>query len=171
MNSIDLLEIINKARVQHGEAEVRRNQLHERIADELDGTNYKTFVVTNSNGTQSMACELTHDQCMLVAMRESKAVRRNVLEKLKAKAHMVPQTMAQALRLAAEQAEQLELQQAQLALAAPKVEFVDRYVEATGLKGFREVCKLLKANESRFREFLIDRQVMYRQRRAKRAGA
>ena len=102
MSSIDLLEIINKARVQHGEAEVRRNQFHERIADELDGTNYKTFVVTNSNGTRSMACELTHDQCMLVAMRESKAVRRNVLEKLKAKSHMVPQTMAQALRLAAE---------------------------------------------------------------------
>ena len=74
----------------------------------------------------------------------------------------LPQTMAQALRLAAEQAEQLEAQQEQLALAAPKVAFVDRYVEATGLKGFREVCKLLKANESRFREFLIDRQIMYR---------
>ena len=49
-----------------------------------------------------------------------------------------------------------------LALAAPKVAFVDRYVEATGLKGFREVCKLLKANEARFRDFLIDHKVMYR---------
>ena len=74
----------------------------------------------------------------------------------------LPQTMAQALRLAAEQAEQLEAQQEQLALAAPKVAFVDRYVEATGLKGFREVCKLLKANEARFRDFLIDHKVMYR---------
>ena len=79
-----------------------------------------------------------------------------------AQAPKLPQTMAQALRLAAEQAELLEQQQAKLALAAPKVEFVDRYVDATGLKGFREVCKLLKANESRFREFLIERQVMYR---------
>ena len=79
-----------------------------------------------------------------------------------AHAPKLPQTMAQALRLAAEQAELLEQQQAKLALAAPKVEFVDRYVDATGLKGFREVCKLLKANESRFREFLIERQVMYR---------
>ena len=49
----------------------------------------------------------------------------------------------------------------QLALAAPKVEFVDRYVEATGLFTFREVAKLLKANEARFRAFLIDSKVMY----------
>ncbi|MES2942978.1 MAG: phage antirepressor KilAC domain-containing protein [Pseudomonadota bacterium] len=74
----------------------------------------------------------------------------------------VPQTMAQALRLAADQAEQLEAQAAQLAIAAPKVEFVDRFVDATGLKGFREVCKLLKANEARFREFVISEKLMYR---------
>ena len=50
-----------------------------------------------------------------------------------------------------------------LALAAPKVEFVDRYVTAdTGAKGFRQVCKLLKANEARFREFLAEERIMYR---------
>ena len=74
----------------------------------------------------------------------------------------VPASFAHALRLAADQAEQIELQQAQLAIAAPKVAFVDRYVEATGLKGFREVCKLLKANEARFRDYLIDAKIMYR---------
>ena len=74
----------------------------------------------------------------------------------------VPASFAHALRLAADQAEQIELQQAQLAIAAPKVAFVDRYVEATGLKGFREVCKLLKANEARFRDYLIDSKIMYR---------
>jgi len=74
----------------------------------------------------------------------------------------LPQTMAQALRLAADQAEQLEAQAAQLAIAAPKVEFVDRFVDATGLKGFREVCKLLGANEARFREFVIGEKIMYR---------
>ena len=62
-------------------------------------------------------------------------------------------------------AEQFELQQqASQALieAAPKIQFVDRYVEATGLKGFRQTAKLLKANESRFREFLLDKKIMYR---------
>lgn len=74
----------------------------------------------------------------------------------------VPQTMAQALRLAAEQAERLEVAQQQIAAAAPKVEFHDRYAASTGNKGFREVCKLLHANEREFREFLINTRIMYR---------
>lgn len=74
----------------------------------------------------------------------------------------LPTTMAEALRLAADQAEQLERQEAQLALAAPKVAFVDAYVDSTGLKGFRQVAKLIKANEAQFRLFLIERKIMYR---------
>ncbi len=74
----------------------------------------------------------------------------------------LPQTMAQALRLAAEQAEQIEAQQEQLALAAPKVEYVDRYVAANGSMGFRQVAKLLQANEHEFRAWLQDAKIMYR---------
>ena len=62
-------------------------------------------------------------------------------------------------------AEQFELQQAAsqaLIEAAPKIAFVEKYVDSTGLKGFRQTAKLLKANESRFREFLIDKKIMYR---------
>lgn len=77
-------------------------------------------------------------------------------------AHKLPQTFAQALMLAAQQAVQIEQQQAQIEAAKPAVEFVDRFVAAEGLKGFREVCKLLKANEDRFKEFLLDRKIMYR---------
>ena len=73
----------------------------------------------------------------------------------------VPQTYAQALLEAGRLAQLAEEQAQQLALAAPKVAFVDKYVQATGLFTFREVAKLLKANEARFREFLIDSKVMY----------
>ena len=84
-------------------------------------------------------------------------------QELKAQAApAVPQTMAQALRLAADQAEQLETQREQLALAAPKVEYVDRYVAANGSMGFRQVAKLLKANEHEFRAWLQDAKIMYR---------
>lgn len=49
-----------------------------------------------------------------------------------------------------------------LALAKPKVEFVDKYVQATtGSKGFRQVCKLLNVKEPVFRQFLKDKGVMY----------
>ena len=75
---------------------------------------------------------------------------------------VVPQTFAQALMLAAQQAAQIEQQQVALTLAAPAVAFVDRFVQADGLKGFREVCKLLKANESRFTEFVLSKKIMYR---------
>lgn len=74
----------------------------------------------------------------------------------------LPTTMAEALRLAADQAEQIEKQQAALAIAAPKAAFVDQYVDASGLKGFRQVAKLLNANENHFRLFLIENKVMYR---------
>ena len=75
---------------------------------------------------------------------------------------VLPQTMAQALRLAAEQAEHIEVQEAQLREAAPKVEYVDRYVAANGAMGFRQVAKLLNANEPDFRLFLQEKKIMYR---------
>lgn len=48
-----------------------------------------------------------------------------------------------------------------LAAAAPAIEFVERYADSTGLKGFRQVCKLLGAKENAFRQFLKDEKVMY----------
>ena len=67
-----------------------------------------------------------------------------------------------AARAWADQYEQRQAAEKQLALAAPKVEFVDRYVESTGLKSFRQVAKLLQANEARFRDFLKDKHIMYK---------
>lgn len=75
----------------------------------------------------------------------------------------VPTSLSGALRLAADQAEQIEQQQRQIEQSRPAVEFVDRYVSAeSGNKGFRQVAKLLDANERAFREFLRDQRVMYR---------
>lgn len=40
---------------------------------------------------------------------------------------------------------------AEVEAAAPAVEFVAKYADSTGLKGFRQVCKLLGAKENDFR--------------------
>ena len=85
MSSIELLALINQARAAFNEPEVRRNQFNARVEDELEGTHYKKTVVTNENGTESIVFELTQDQCMLVSMRESKAVRRWVLVSIHAR--------------------------------------------------------------------------------------
>lgn len=74
----------------------------------------------------------------------------------------IPATYAAALRIAADQAEMIERQQIQIAADAPKVEFVDKYVESTGNIGFRMACKNLGAKEPDFRQFLIDQKIMYR---------
>lgn len=74
----------------------------------------------------------------------------------------VPQSLPDALRLAADLAEQKQKLTAELAAAAPKVEFVDRYCTASGSMSFRQVAKLLGAKETEFRLFLIDKNIMYR---------
>lgn len=74
----------------------------------------------------------------------------------------LPQSFSQALQLAADQARLIEEQQATIALAAPKAEFVDRYVDSKGSKGFRQVAKLLNANENEFRAFLTEQKIMYK---------
>lgn len=52
---------------------------------------------------------------------------------------------------------------AQLAQAAPMVEFVARYVQAeSGSMGLRQVCKVLKAKQPDLTAFLLDRGLMYR---------
>ncbi|MDY0250732.1 MAG: phage antirepressor KilAC domain-containing protein [Pseudomonas sp.] len=56
----------------------------------------------------------------------------------------------------AQQAQMIEHQK-------PAVAFVERYVAAdSGSKGFRQVAKLLNANEFEFRAFLSDNKIMYR---------
>jgi len=74
----------------------------------------------------------------------------------------VPQSLPEALRLAADLAEQKQRLTDELAAAAPKVEFVDRYCTASGSMSFRQVAKLLKAKEPEFRLFLIENDIMYR---------
>ena len=75
--------------------------------------------------------------------------------KIQSPSHILPQTFAEALLLAANQAAELEA-------ARPAVQFVERYVQSTGNLGFRQLCKLLKAKENDFRAFLQDQRIMYR---------
>ena len=84
MSSFDLLELVNSARAEFGESEVRRNDFTARCRDELEGEYYETFVVRNQRGPASEGLMLTKDQCLLVSMRESKAVRRSVVAKINA---------------------------------------------------------------------------------------
>jgi len=114
-------------------------------------------------GRPTMVYDLTKRDCLVVISGYSaKIIDRWMALEAAAPALALPQSFADALRLAADQQDVIAAQAEQLAAAAPAVEFVERYADATGTKTFREVAKLLRANESAFREFLLDQKVMYR---------
>lgn len=69
---------------------------------------------------------------------------------------------AAAARAWAEQYERRQQAEEQLALFAPKAEFFDAYIKVDEALGFRQLCKLLKAKEPEFREFLLERNIMQR---------
>ncbi|EOT1178721.1 hypothetical protein ACNKCI_000171 [Cronobacter sakazakii] len=80
-----LLEMVNQARQQCGEKPVRNNVFVARIEDELEGEGYKTFVTpmdTSKGGADQIVIEMTVKQALRVAARESKAVRRALVDKL-----------------------------------------------------------------------------------------
>lgn len=109
------------------------------------------------------ALDREHTECLVTgynAMLRMKVIKR--LHELEGnQPPALPQTLPEALRLAADLAEEKQQLESQLAIAAPKVQFVDSYVNATGSLGFREACKLLHIKENAFRQFLLDHDIMY----------
>ena len=69
---------------------------------------------------------------------------------------------AAAARAWAEQYEKCHRAEEQLALWAPKAVFFDQFVRVKEAMGFRQLCKMLKAKEPQFREFLLERNIMQR---------
>ena len=141
IDSQTLLKMVNEARKLCGEPEVRNNKFIEKILDELEGEFYTKSA--KSHGTRAgrsfEVITMTYKQALRVAARESKAVRRSLIDKLEelqqanSPAPSIPQTLPEALRLAAELAEQKMQLEQQLVAAAPKVDFADRVSVAKGI--------------------------------------
>lgn len=113
-SSQDLLGYINQVRAEFGETEIRHNVLLARVKDELDGDEYETYVepakTTATGHTPAFeAAILSVDQCKLVAMRESKGVRRKVLAKLNQLGAQLVQALQANLQLEQERNTALEL--------------------------------------------------------------
>lgn len=73
---------------------------------------------------------------------------------------IIPQSLPEALRLAADLAEKN-------AVLAPKAAIADRISIADGLHGFREVAKILDINERKFKKWLIANNWIYSQGKLK----
>lgn len=86
INSQSLLEMVNDARKQCGEPAVRNNKFIEKVVDELEGEFYtKSVKPSGGNGGRPIeVIEMSIKQALRVAARESKAVRRSLVDKLEA---------------------------------------------------------------------------------------
>ena len=125
----------------------------------------ETLYTHPQNGQQYPEILMDFRNSLVVASGYSSELRARVIDRwqeLEAGAMpALPRTFAEALRALADKTEQSEQQAAALALAAPKVELVDRYRDATGTQTFRQVAKLLGAKEPAFRAFLAARRILY----------
>lgn len=128
--------------------------------EQVDGCHQEWIHPQNNQHYYELA--LNRDETLCLVAGYSAPLRMKIIKRLdelenkaQAPAHILPQTFAEALLLAANQAAELEA-------ARPAVAFVEKYVESTGNMGFRQVAKLLKIKENDFRAFLQDNKIMYR---------
>jgi hypothetical protein len=141
MTSLDLVEFINS---QRGAAEgiwLRHDHfmakvpkvLGEILAPKLLGTS--NYLNGAGNSVPRPIYHFPKREACLMAMSYSYELQAKVFDKMTALEQQagnpaIPQTMSAALRLAADQADQIEVQQAQLAVSQPKAEALDRIATA-----------------------------------------
>jgi phage antirepressor YoqD-like protein len=150
MSSLELVEYINAERGD-GVAQLRHSDFLEKVVavlgDEYSGNFRSTY--TASNGKQNPCCNFPKREACLMAMSYSYKLQAKVFDKMteleqsQQPAFKVPQTLSEALRLAADQQDTIVAQAAQLALAAPAVAFVEKFVEAKSSKCLSDVAKIL----------------------------
>lgn len=169
IKSTDLFIKLNQFRVVAGQNHIRYNDFMIRIADELDSADYETFVVQNSNKTETKVAYLDNDQCLLVGMRESKAVRKKVLAWIKsleknqtAQPEWVKNLSPQAVIAIEDMNKQIEVLADKVAEDAPKVEFVETYVEFGQTKCFRDVAAILGVKQTYFTNVLKASKIVYK---------
>ncbi|MGL5099454.1 MAG: phage antirepressor Ant, partial [Fusobacteriaceae bacterium] len=118
INSLELLEQINFFRKQESDkTELRHDNLRSAIKDEFEeeilSLKIQEKPISSNGGRPSMVYELNPGQAKQVLVRESKFVRKAViklLEELEQKSgQKVPSSFREALLLAAEQQEKIEI--------------------------------------------------------------
>ena len=163
MTSVEIAELTGK---EHGH--VRRDITVMLETLEKDPSDFGCIYFDSYKRTQP-GFQLPYDETICLLTGYDAKARMKVIKRWReledqAAAPALPDfsNPAAAARAWADQVDARQALQIELAAAAPAVAFVENYVGSTGLKGFRQVCKLLGANELRFREFLEEKKIMYR---------
>jgi len=137
-----------------------------RILDEVGISSAPFEAVYKDQQLIGRPCfKLPRRECDLIIAGYSAKYRLAIIDRwheLEAKQAPALPNYQEALRQLADSIDLSSKQQLMIEAQKPAVEFVERYIESTGNKGFRDTCKLLNANEARFKEFLTEQKIMYR---------
>lgn len=160
MTSREIADLTGK---QHDN--VRRDILH--MASELS-LNFEEKVIPSAGGRPSKVFLLDKEATLILVSGYNLTMRAKIVRRWQEleKATQVPtinlNDPAQLRGLLSNYAERVIALEEKVEEAAPKVEFVEKYVDSEGLLGFREVAKLLKVSEVVLRDWLISKCAIYR---------
>ena len=169
MTSLELVEFINSQRGAD-EAELRHDDFM-RKAPKVLGEGVRNFADTYThpqNGQQYPCYRFPKREACLMAMSYSYDLQAKVFDRMTqleqvAADPRIPKTYGDALRLAADQAEEIARKDAQLALAAPKAAALDRIaLETEGAVCLRVAAKLVQVPEKQFTSFLRQENWIFR---------
>lgn len=159
MSSRELADLIGTS---HGEVKRLLNSLEsaQRLSQPLRPVNYQR------QGATYQEYHLNKRDSLLLIARLSPSFTPVVLDRWHEREllHDLPDftNPAAAARAWALEYERRQALEQRVDLLAPKADFFDHYVLVERAMGFRQVCKLLKAKEADFRQFLVERRIMYR---------
>lgn len=164
ISSVELAELCDKKH-KNVLADIRRME-PAYIEVFSNGLRFELIEYTDKKGEQRPCYSLTKSQCLFIVSSYSAVIRARIQrrwEELETQSKFsIPKTYSQALMLAAKQAEQIELQQQQLAVQAPKVEYFDKLVDRKLNLCLRDTAKAIKVKQNTFIKFLEDNKYLYR---------
>lgn len=160
---------------KHQPALFVRAKMTADLVAEVHSTDPQSAPIASINGGPNRgtyACrELVYAYAMWVApkfhlqvIRTFDAVATGQSPQPPAPAFAVPKSLPEALRLAADLAEKVEVQQAQLVAQQPAVEFVDRYARADSLLSLRDTAKRLRIPPLTLNARLVADGILFRRR-------
>ncbi|CRL45146.1 hypothetical protein SGGMMB4_02692 [Sodalis glossinidius str. 'morsitans'] len=137
IDSQSLLEMVNSARKEYGEKPIRNNDFISRVKDELEGETYEIFV-GQKNGADIEIIHMTLKQALRVAARESKAVRRSLIDKLEQQSSsQSPNEIIAAMALAnVVQERRLKSVETQVEQVAEEIDHIKQGTIPAGYQGY-----------------------------------
>jgi len=163
IDSQQLLVMVNETRKEYGEPPIRNNVFIDRIKDELEGETYKIFV-GQKNGADIEIIEMALKQALRVAARESKSVRRSLIDKLEQQSKPKSQAELNLVYAIAqvEQERRLKSIENQVAQVSEDIEHIKQGTIPAGFQGYSYLKTKYGLSDAKCRQLVMAWKVTYK---------